>query len=221
MADEKKKGGGWKSLFVADDGEEAPAAPTPAVIPTGGATKPLPAPPPAPIPAAAPAVDEGMVSRLLEDLAESAPEGYKDFIGDLATLADTLPSEELLYRAALKLAGKQGHTPQGLALDYDKSLRLLEEQGRLFAADVETQVKAKVGGREAEVARLDTEIAKLQETLATLAATRETEVRAIATDTAKIEGAKIKFEGAYHAVHAQLTDQKSKLIAYGGQSGKG
>ena len=158
-----------------------------------------------------------MVNRLLEELAEGAPEGYKDFIGDLATLADALPTEELLYRAALKLAVKQGHSAAGLALDFDKALRLLEEQGRLFAADVEAQVKAKVGGREAEVTRLDAEIAKLQESLATLAAAREAEVRAISTDTAKIEGAKVKFEGAYQAVHAQLTDQKSKLVTYGGK----
>lgn len=161
------------------------------------------------------AVDPGMFERILADLETSAPEGYRDFVGDLATLADTLPTDELLYKSALRLAGKQGHTPQGLALDYEKCLRLLDEQGRIFESDVQEQITAKVGGRQTEVARLDGEIARLNEQLAQLQSQRDAEAVAIETDTARIETTKLKFQGAFAAVLAQLNDQKNKLAAFG------
>lgn len=158
-----------------------------------------------------------MVDRLLAELEGEAPQGYKDFVGDLATLSEALPTDELIYKSALKLAGKQGHTPAGLSLDYEKCLRLLDEQGRMFEASVQEQITAKVGGRQAEVARLDDEIAKLAEQLTQLQAQRDAEAEAIETDTARIETTKIKFQGAFAAVHAQLNDQKTKLAAFGGK----
>lgn len=159
-----------------------------------------------------------MVKRILAELEAEAPEGYKDFVGDLATLADTIHDEGLLYKAALKLAGKQGHTPTGLGLDYEKCLRLLDNQGQMFEDSVQEQITAKVGGRQAEVARLDGEIARLTEQLQQLQGQRNAEASAIETDTARIETTKLMFQGAFAAVHARLNDQKNKLAAYGSRS---
>jgi len=220
VADEKKPEKpkkSWTTLFVRDE-EEAPAAapPVPAPIP-GAATRPAVIPMPAPMPVAE-VVDQGMVDRILGALLESAPEGYKDFVADLSTLAEALPTEDLLYKAALRLAvSKQGHSVPGLLLDFDKCLRLLEEQDRSFNVDVEEQVKNRVGGRQAEVARLEGEINALREQMAQLQAQRDAEAAAIATDTAKIESAKVKFKGAYQVAYSQLLDQKNKLSLYGGK----
>lgn len=158
-----------------------------------------------------------MVDRLQADLEAGAPEGYKDFVGDLATLADTLDTDDLLYRTALGLAKKQGHTPAGLALDYEKCLRLLDEQGREFDASVQEQITAKVGGRQNEVARLDQEITRLSEQLEQLQGQREAEAAAIETDTARIETTKTRFQGAFEAVRARLNDQKNKIAIFGGK----
>lgn len=207
----KGKSSGWKSWFVAEEEtiSDKPAnLPVPAAIP--GQLAPVVVPQ-----AVVPTVDQGMVDRIRAELEASAPAGYKDFVGDLATLADTLPTEELLYRSALKLVSKQGHTVAGLALDYEKCQRLLDEQGRLFDASVQDQITAKVGKRQAEVARLDGDIAKLNEQLAQLQSQRDAEAAAIETDTARIETTKLKFQGAFAVVMTQLNDQKSKLAAFG------
>jgi hypothetical protein len=216
MAEQETKSK-WKSvsaLFVKND--EDP------VKPSTGSPSGLPVPatiPGRPIPPAQviqpTVVDQGMVERILAELETSAPVGYKEFVGNLATLADALPTDDLLYKSALKLAGKQGHTAVGLALDYEKCLRLLDEQGRIFDASVQEQITSKVGGRQAELARLDGEITKLNEQMVQLQSQRASEAAAIETDTTRIETTKAKFQDAFAAVVSRLTDQKNKLATFG------
>lgn len=213
----KKGGFSFKSLFVQEVEDEAPAAPVgpPAGLRAGPAGLPaarqVAVPPPLPMSV----IDEAMLGRLMEQLTSEAPKGYVEFLGDLQTLADALPTEELQYKAALKLAAKQGHNSEVLALDFEKTIRLLEEQGRQFNEDAAQQVQAKVGTRQAEVTRLNQEIAAKQAELEALHTKLAAESDAITADTAKIESAKTKFAGAYAAAHAQITDQKAKITYYG------
>lgn len=208
MPEKEKKGFNLKALFVTDEPEQPAAAVAPQIsAPVAPVTRPIVALPSA--------VDAAMLERLLSQLASEAPTGYVDFVSSLQTLSDTLPTEDLLYKTALKLSGKRGHDAAMLKLDYEKVLRQLEEQGRQFAADADKQVQAKVGARQAEVARLQQEIARVQAELEAFRAKLQTETEAIAADTAKIEDAKAKFSGAYQAAHTQIETQQSKLSLYG------
>ena len=211
MPSEKGKSFNWKAIFVQDDGEPPAAASAPPKI----APPPAVAVPPRAAPVIQPTVDEGMLKQILDGVISEAPKSYVELNVNIQTLADTLPTEALLYEAVVKLALKKGTSKQVILLDVEKVVKILEEHGRQFNEDAAQQVHDKVGAREEKVARLKQQIADAQAQLDGFTTQLADETAAISADTAKIESTKTKFSAAYAAAYNQLVDQKTKIMQYG------
>lgn len=202
----------FTKLFVTEDEKPASApAPVPSIVPP-----PMPSAlqvaPQMVVPQQA---DPAMLKNILDDVLAEAPKGYTEFLGHLSTLADALPTESLLYAAAIKLAVKQGNSLEGLTLDFQRALKILEEHGNQFDAAAKEQVANKVGSREAKVTQLKAEMAALQEQIAQISSQISTESQAIAEDTATIESTRRNFGLAFQVAHDQISTQQLKLTQYG------
>jgi len=225
MSEPEKKGIGSRlwSLVTEDvpdkNDAQAPQAPTaPVGVPMSPAVASMPFQVSAPV-----AVIDPVVRKKLEDsISAEAPAGYAEIVNNLVTLSEDIPDERSRYRAAIRLAGKAGHTLDHLLGDLDKCVGILEAKAREFADEVKRQIDTKVGARRTSIAQRESEITsktqlivQLQGEIAQLQQANLTESEDIASETAKITGIGNNFNLAYQAVHAAVIEQRNKISTYG------
>lgn len=214
-----KKGFGsrlWS--LVAEEVPEGPQA-----TPAATAPAPVPVAPMAvSIPTPVAVVDPAIQATLEADLNTAAPEGYREIVNDLVTLAEDITDERARYRAAVRMAGKKGHSLLDLLGDLDKCLGILEAKNTEFAAEVKRQIETKVGARRSAIATREAEITaktelmgRLQQEIAQLQHDNLLESEQISTETAKITGVGNNFRLAYQAVLANIQSIRNKISTYG------
>lgn len=214
MTEVKKNWGSFlKSLVVEEVPESHAALPTPAAIPGQQGI---------PVPAALPSIDPAVRERIDSTLVDEAPQGYKLFRMNLATLAEALPSDDMIYKAVLKLLAKQGYPTDRLVLDISKCLQLLEGHRVEFSAELSRQVDQKVGGRKKTIAEKEeaitlrrAEIEKLTREIGELESARSQELELISQDTSKLDQVRANFEVAYGEVYRSVELQKKNVETYG------
>jgi len=209
MTEKSSFKGFLRNLIVEEVPEVKAELPVPAGMPSVVATQALVS------------VDPKMREQIELDLMQQAPASYKDFIGNISTLTEAITDEGMLYKAAIKLSMKHGHTSDRLILDLNKCFQVLEENHKNFLGEMSSQVETKVGGRNKVVAGLDQTIANhkmtiegLVQEIARLEKSRSDEVMAIQADTAKIEQVKASFEASYADVHRKLSTTRDTLTKY-------
>jgi hypothetical protein len=222
---EPKKGswfGGLKSLIVEEVPENGttPAAPSGQPTVTPASTLPMVASIPTPAPVAV--VDPSVQKKLEEGLAAEAPPGYAEIINNLTALAEDVTEERARYRAAIRMAAKNGHSQVALLGDMDRCIGILEAKNTEFADEVKRQIETKVGARRASIANREAEItaktelmARLQQEIGQLQQDNLTESEQISSETSKITSIGNNFRFAYQAVLSNIQTIRNKISTYG------
>jgi len=204
-------------LFVTDD-SASEAGPE-------GASKPTPAPAVSVVQNGKTAVaghvaqnaDPALMGRLREAVAKSTETALRDFMAVVEALAEDVTDERSRYRAALRVAGKQGITLARIIRAFEDRLRLLQREKQQFEAAMETRFKEAVGGRQEDLERVNAEVAELRERLTGLESRAGELTAAIEAEQQKIEQVSTSFDAAYAVVASEIESEREKIGAHLGQ----
>lgn len=166
-------------------------------------------------------IDKGIQSKLLSALEKADASVYQELDDFLDTMADAITDENLRWKKAIEFLAKKGHSVGALLSDVDKCIGALEEQGRLFSADVARQLKDRVGSREQSVETLTQQIAAKEAQKAAMEAEiealrqkRDTDQAAISTEQAKVERVQSRYDIVYPAIMADIKGTRMKLESF-------
>lgn len=160
--------------------------------------------------------------RLIDVMENDGAPLVEELMGTLETLQDSIPDERACFLAALKLLKKRSITVQAILGDYDKCLGVLEENKRLFEADIQKQVDQRVGAKQRAVADYEKaiqakneQIATLQQEIADLVVKKDTEQSAVSVERSKIDQFHGTFNHVYQNVRSAVEQQRVKVSQYG------
>lgn len=205
--------------------DATPAPPTTSATPAAAAPKAVAAPVVGTDPDQAKKLAELQASvqkRLIDVMENDGAPLVEELMGTLETLQDSIPDERACFLAALKLLKKRSITVQSILGDYDKCLGVLEENKRLFEADIQKQVDQRVGAKQRAVADYEKaiqakneQIATLQQEIADLVVKKDTEQSAVSVERSKIDQFHGTFNVVYQNVRSAVEQQRVKVSQYG------
>lgn len=221
-------GEGIKSAFVEykevpDDGKTTgqPDAPVQAAVPKTAS----------PIAPAAPVVDPELVKsidasaqkQLIDAIGASGAELVEELGDIIETLKESIPDETALYKAALKMLGKKGHTAVAILGDYDKCLGVIEAKDREFEGQLKAQFDKRVGSKQQAIANFrdqitqkQAQIAQLQQEMSDLGVKAQEVQAEVGEEEQKLNLAQDRFSRVYQTIRAAIEAQRAKVAQYGG-----
>lgn len=204
-------------------GEEKPAVSAPTPSPVGPKATPAPATSVAD-PGLMKTLDESAKKQLLDAIEASGAALVEELTDIIETLKESIDDEGALYKAALKLLGKKGHSTTDLLGDYDKCLGVIEKKDREFEAQLKGQIDKRIGARAREIEGYESQIAakkaqvdQLQQEIADLAIKKQEAQGSVTEEQQKLELAQDRFTRVYQAIRAEVESQRAKITQYGGK----
>jgi uncharacterized phage infection (PIP) family protein YhgE len=140
----------------------------------------------------------------------------------LESLQEDIKDETALYRAAIKVMVKQGHSVHDLRQDFDKCIGALEESDRKFEATLKGQLERRVGTKmkaatdaREQIKALQDQIGQLQSQIAELGAAAHEAESGIAEEQAQLALAQTQFTQTYDTIRAGVESHCAKVTQYG------
>lgn len=156
--------------------------------------------------------------RLIDTINEKAPKSWASLQAQISTLKEVLPDEGSAYKAAIALLVKGGTSFEQLEQDVKTVLDILDGEKQEFDSQAEKQLSQKVGTRQKHVDDIKAQVKSLEDQIAALNTQAGEEITAIALDSNKINEGKQKFAAGYNSLKKDLTDEKTKISAYGAKN---
>lgn len=140
----------------------------------------------------------------------------------LSTLRENITDETALYKSALKILIKQGHSIDAIRQDFDKCIGALEDEDRQFGVNLKRQMEGRVGSRIKEVTACNeaiqakqAQIEQLQTEIAELASKAHEAQGEVTGEQAKLDLAQSRFTLNYNALKSQIESHSGKVMQYG------
>jgi hypothetical protein len=167
-------------------------------------------------------LDQSTRAQLIGAMETCGADLVEELTGLLDTLKDSITDEAALYKAALKILMKKGHTLVDIRQDFDKCVGALEAKDREFQAQLKGEYDKRVGSKTAVVADCaskieakQAQIKKLQSEISDLGVSSHEAQSDITEEQAKLDLAKSRFSLGFKSLHTELTNNCAKTAQYG------
>jgi chromosome segregation ATPase len=202
---------------------QQPEAPPPVSEATVGITSSpvIPARVVAADPALITSLDQSARDQLIAAMEASGAHLVEELIDLLDTMKENITDEAALYKTAVKILVKKGHTLVDIRQDFDKCIGALEAKDREFESQLKGQLDLRVGSKSAAVAACKSQIAdkqaeitKLQSQIAELGAKAHEAQEGIAAEQGKLGLAQSRFSLGYNALRGEIASKCAKVNQY-------
>jgi chromosome segregation ATPase len=133
-------------------------------------------------------------------------------------LKEDLPDEEARFKAAVKMVVRRGPTMVDLIGDVDSCVGVLQQKGREFRQELESQIDKKVGAKKRKLKETDDlvaakhlQIEALSKEIQDLTGQRNDIYAAINDGQREIDEVRDRFEVVYKSVQEELEAKKARL----------
>ena len=172
-------------------------------------------------PALIASLDKSARDQLIAAMEASGAHLVEELIDLLDTMKESITDEAALYKTAIKILMKKGHTLVDVRQDFDKCIGALEAKDREFESQLKGQLDLRVGSKSTTVAACQSqitdkrmEIAKLQSEIVQLTESARVAQDGITAEQAKLNLAQSRFTLSYNALRGEITSKCNKVNQY-------
>jgi hypothetical protein len=167
-------------------------------------------------------LDQSARTQLLSALETCGADLVEELTSLLETLKDSITDEAALYKAALKILMKKGHSLVAIRQDFDKCVGVLEAKDREFTSQLKVEHDKRIGSKaefvtdcNAKIEAKQAQILKLQTEISEFGVLVLEAKNGISEEQEKINLAKSRFTLGFQSLHKELTNNCAKAVQYG------